>query len=152
MRWWVVAVVPVLGVAGWSGLGRDRQRQVHGAVRKITQGVQDASATVQDKFAEAQTSARNVGLEQQIEARLHSEKTLDAEKIELHVEDESTAILKGLVPDAAAKEKAVALTRDTRGVLQVVDHLAVVPPPRIIVARPANETVPAVAGVSRLQR
>jgi osmotically-inducible protein OsmY len=139
----------VLAVVGWAGLGRDRQRQVEGTVRTISQGVQDASATVQGKLAEAQTSARNLGLEQQIAARLHSEKTFDAEKIEVHVEDGGTAVLKGLVPDAAAKEKAVALTRDTRGVLTVVDHLAVVPPARVIVAPAAPASDAAVAGRPR---
>lgn len=151
-RLWAAAVVLVLGVGAWSVLGRERQRQVEGTVQTISRGVQDASATVQDKYAEARTSARNEGLRQQIATRLQGEKAFDAEKIEVHVEDESTAILEGLVPDAAAKEKAVALTRDTRGVLRVVDHLAVVPPPRVIVAPPANDTVPTVAPRPRSQR
>lgn len=147
--WWVAAALLGLGVAGWIILGQARQRQVEGTVRTITQGVQDASANIQDKFAEAQTSARNLGLQQQIEARLHGEKTFDANQIEVHVEEENTAILKGLVPDATAKEKAVALTRDTRGVNKVVDQLAVVPPARVIVAPPADDNVPADAGRPR---
>jgi hypothetical protein len=67
------------------------------------------------------------------------------------VEGECTAVLRGLVPDAAAKEKAVALTQDTKGVLKVVDHLAVLPKPRVISipetqapSEPGDE-VPAVA-------
>ena len=54
-----------------------------------------------------------------------------------------TAILRGSVPDAAAKQRAVLLARDTVGVSQVVDELAVLPTPvRVIPATPpaASET------------
>jgi hypothetical protein len=60
------------------------------------------------------------------------DKTLDAEKVQVSVEPEGTVIHKGLVPDLAAKEKAVSLVRDTRGVVQVIDHLAIPPTPRIV--------------------
>ena len=148
-RWWVATAVLGLGAAAWAGLDRERQRQAEGTVRTITQGVQDASAAVQNKYVEARTSARNLGLQQQVGSRLRGDKSLDAGKIEVHVEDESTAVLKGLVLDAAAKEKAVELTRDTRGVLKVVDHLAVTPPPRVITAPTADDAAPAVAVLPR---
>lgn len=150
-RWGIAGIVLAMSVAALAGLVRDRRGQADGTVETITQNVQDASATVMDTFVEARTSARNLGLAQQIEARLRNDKALDAEKIDLHVEDESTAILEGLVPDATAKEKAVALTRDTRGVLQVVDHLAVPPPPRVIAA-PSAAAPPEVTVRSRVER
>ena len=108
----------VLGVAAWYGLGAGRRGQIGDAVQTVSDGARDASTNVQGKVAEARTSARNAGLEQKVSARLHGDKSLGAEKIEVTVLEEGTATLKGQVPDAAAKEKAVALTRDTRGVLR----------------------------------
>jgi hypothetical protein len=150
---WVIAGVAI-GVVGaaWTGVGQDHRgpaNGVGGAVRTFAQGVQEASSSVRDRFAAARISARNLGLEQQIKSRLQGDKTFDAERIEVQVADESTAILKGLVPDAAAKEKAVTLTRDTRGVLKVMDHLAVPPPPRVISAPAADDSMPAVAARPR---
>lgn len=146
----------------WSGgLGRSRPRAggasegLGSAVETLAAGVHDATETVREKFAAVQSSARNLGIEQQVSARLHGDKTFDANKIELHVEEEGTAVLRGLVPDAAAKERAVELTQDTKGVLKVIDHLAVVPKPRIISVPQAElkadviESVPAVAARPR---
>lgn len=150
----------VLGVGAWAGNGWDRQGPASGAggtldraVQAISQGVQDASATVGEGITQAQTSARKLGLVQQIEARLHQDKAVEADRIEVVVEEEGTALLKGLVPDRACKDKAVALTRDTRGVAKVIDQLAVVPAPRVITAPPADDDpTPAVADRPRTFR
>ena len=159
VRWTIAGGLFGLGLAAWAGAGRDRRGPaeadagtIDGAVRTITQGVQDASDTVRDKFTTARASARNLGIEQQITTRLRQDKTLEANRIEVHVEDESTAVLKGLVPDDESKEKAVQLTRDTRGVLKVIDHLAVPPPPRVITSPREDDGVPAVATRSRSVR
>jgi hypothetical protein len=152
VRWAIAGAVFGIGVATWVGIGRERRGSgeaggtLDGAVQTIPRGVQDTSAAVGEQLAQARTSARNLGIEQQIAARLHGDKALDAEKIIVQVEDQGTAVLKGLVSDTAAKDKVVALTRDTRGVLKVVDQLAVVPSPRVIVAPPADAAAPAVAG------
>jgi hypothetical protein len=60
--------------------------------------------------------------------------------LELEVQDGGTAIMRGAVPDAAARERAVALARDTVGVTQVVDELTVLPPPRVILSTPPTLT------------
>lgn len=159
VRWTIAGGMLGLGLAAWSGAGRDRRGSseadggtIDGAVRTFTQGVQDASDTVRDKLTSARASARNLGIEQQIANRLRQDKTLEADRIEVHVEDESTAVLKGLVPDEDSKEKAVQLTRDTRGVLKVIDHLAVPPPPRVITSPREDDEAPAVATRSRAIR
>jgi hypothetical protein len=131
---WAAGLVFGLGGAAFTGLGQDQKAPVLGAIRTITQGVRD-------RIDHARTSARNLGIEQQVRARLQGEKTFEADRIELHVEDECTVVLKGLVPDTEAKEKAVVLARDTRGVLQVIDHLAVPPRPRVITAPPEADAV-----------
>jgi len=127
---------------------------LNGTFQTIVNKFQDASDTIHDTYTSARTSVRNLGLEQQIESRLRQDKTLDAGRIELHVEDEGTAVLKGLVIDVEAREKAVQLVRDTRGVLKVIDHLAVPPPPRVIVSpvKEENDDTSAVATRSQTIR
>lgn len=126
-------------LAGWATGGADRYGEpdgvfgtLSGAYRTTVKGLRYGTAFVQDCCSETQCSVRNLGLGQQIETRLCQDKKLDAQGITVQVEEDGTAVLKGLVPDAAHKEKAVILTRDTRGVAKVVDHLAVPPPPRVI--------------------
>ena len=153
MRWAALSFLIVLGLVAWACLGENRRGQIGDAVQTVRDGAQDASTSVQGKIAEVRTSARNVGLEQKISARLHGDRSLGAEQIEVSVLEEGTATLKGLVPHAEAKAKAVALTRDTRGVMHVVDQLAVPPPARIYGApEPAPEPEPAVATRSRTLR
>ncbi len=138
----VLGVAICLGMAAWASLGGERRGQVSGTVRTLADGAQDASTNVQGQLVKARTSAVNLGLEQTVGSRLHGDKTLGSEKIEIRVEDASTVVLKGLVPDEASKEKAVALARDTRGVQKVVDHLAITPAPRVIDASaPAGPAV-----------
>jgi BON domain len=115
--------------ASFTDVGQSYEGPVVGAFQAIRQGVRD-------RIDGARLSARNLGIEQQVRARLLGDKTFDGDRIELHVVDDCTVVLKGLVPDDEAKEKAVILARDTRGVLQVIDHLAVPPPPRVISASP----------------
>jgi len=140
----------VLGllVAGWAGGAGDRYGEPEGVVgafrgafRTVAKGVRYTVASVRDCCSQDGCSVRNLGLGQQIETRLCQDKRVDAEAIIVSVQEDGTAVLSGLVPDATHKEKAVALTRDTRGVERVVDQLAVAPRPRII-DTPAAEPVP----------
>ena len=152
MRGALLAVAIMLGLAAWIALGEARRGRIGDAVQTVTDGAQDASTNVQGKISDARTSARKVGLEQKVSDRLHGDKSLGAEKIEVTVLDEGTATLRGQVPDAAAKEKAVALARDTRGVVRVVDHVAVTPPPRVFDARDPQPVTPALATKRQVTR
>ena len=134
--------------AGWAGGLSDRYGEPEGAVgtfkgacRTVAKGVRYTIAHVHDCVSNDGTSVRSLGLGQQIETRLCQDKKVDAKQITVHVDEEGTATLRGLVPDSTHKEKAVALTRDTRGVLRVVDHLAVPPAARVI-DTPVGDSVP----------
>ncbi len=134
--------------AGWAGGLSDRYGEpegpvgtFRGACRTIAKGVRYTIAHVHDCCSNDGTSVRSLGLGQQIETRLCQDKKVDAEQITVHVDEEGIATLKGLVPDSTHKEKAVALTRDTRGVVRVVDNLAVPPPTRVI-DTPVGDAVP----------
>ena len=142
-RWALGLVATNLGVAGLSYSGYD-----NGAISGVAQ-------VVRDRFTQTRTSVRNRSLAQQIGERIRQEKTIEADRIEVSVEDESTAILEGLVADAGDKEKAVALTRDTRGVRKVIDRLAVIPASRVIDAPAAPDAAASTstaAGVAELPR
>ena len=151
MRWAALTLVIAVGLVAWACMGEGRRGQIGDAVKTVRDGAQDASASVQGKITEVRTTARNAGLEQRIEARLHSDTSLGAEQIEVSVVEEGTATLKGMVPHSAAKEKAVALTRDTRGVVKVVDRMAVPPPARVYDAS-ETDAEPAVAERPRTVR
>jgi hypothetical protein len=56
-------------------------------------------------------------------SRLRTDKSLSASTIEVTVA-EATVTLRGSVPDAALRQRAVELARETLGVEQVVDELA----------------------------
>ena len=129
MRWAIVG-----GLLGMVGViwGIATQDTGGGMVHDLTQGIRD-------RVADARASVRNQGLASQIEGRIRQDKNLIADKIEVVVEDGSTAILKGEVPDQDDKDKAVTLARDTRGVLKVIDQLALPPTPRVIEAAPAAD-------------
>ena len=58
-------------------------------------------------------------------SRLHWDKALTTSNMELEVQAGGIAILTGIVPDEAAKAKALTLTAETVGVIQVVDQLTV---------------------------
>jgi osmotically-inducible protein OsmY len=69
-----------------------------------------------------------MGIEARVFGRIHWDKELQGNTIELEVRNSSEAILRGSVPSAAARSKAVALARDTVGVTRVIDELSVSPP------------------------
>jgi len=85
-------------------------------------------------------------------SRLHWDKALTTSNLEIEVQAGGIAILTGIVPNQAAKAKALALTAETVGVIQVVDQLTVgaigspapvVPgTPPIIVTPPGSTVVP----------
>jgi hypothetical protein len=155
-RWAIVGIV--IGVLGssWVGVGRGRpgagdavaettdegEGSIDGAVRKVAQGVQDASTNVRDRVSRARASVRNQNLETAVKARLLQDKSLEAQNIDVQVEGDGTVILMGQVPDDGDKDAAVDLTRDVRGVARVEDHLAVPPVGRVFANRTDDETAP----------
>ncbi len=57
-------------------------------------------------------------------SRLHWEKALTTSSLEVEVQPGGVVLLRGVAPDARAKAKAVELTRNTTGVIQVVDEVS----------------------------
>ena len=122
----------------WAGVGRAQQgvgervgESLDDAGKVIKRGLQRSGEAVRDSFARTKTSVQNMGIEARIYGRLHWDKDLNGSSIELEVRNASEAILRGAVPTAAVRSKAVALTRETVGVTRVIDQLTITVPSRV---------------------
>ena len=143
-RWTIAGIV--IGVIGSSlartGLPRPEPADasasraartvgtIDGTVRSMAQGVREVSASVRGQFDRARASTEDRTLMERVEASLIQDQALDADGIDVTVEDEGEGILRGEGATAAAKELAVNLTRGLPGVARVEDHLAVTPKTR----------------------
>ncbi len=102
-------------------------RRVDNAGRNIRRGVERA-------FARTRASVHEQELITRVYSRIHWDKLLVGSALELEVRDDAVVFLRGTVPDTDAKKRAVVLARDTVGVNQVVDELAVAPPAKVVPA------------------
>lgn len=101
------------------------KERVSGAVDSVKKGVVNAEEAIKEQFSRAKSAVVNMGIEARVYSRLHWDKSLAAAKIDLTAPKEGVITLTGTVTDAKAKAKAVELTRDTVGVVQVNDELIV---------------------------
>ncbi len=119
-------------VVTWGCLALAQQGQVgqgiDNAGRAMKRGFQSAGAAVQGGFIKTKTSVHNMEVVSRVYSRLHWDKALTTSNLQLEVSNGGIATLTGVVPDAAAKAKALLLTSETVGVLQVVDQVVVTPP------------------------
>ncbi len=127
-----VLLVGALGRAGmaYQGLGGAAQEIKKGAGRigeGIKHGAEEVGDSLREGFQKARASVHGMGVEARVYSRIHWDKDLVNAPIELERQGDSTIILKGSVPDQAARTKALTLARDTAGVTSVVDSLAIAP-------------------------
>jgi osmotically-inducible protein OsmY len=61
-----------------------------------------------------------------IQAKYFVDPATKESEIDVSVKD-GVVLLRGTVPDAAARQRAIAIARNSQGVLQVVDRLTVAP-------------------------
>ena len=112
------------GCVAWGQQGPVSQG-LNEAGRAVKRGFQTAGQAVSGGFQKTRTSVHNMEVVSRVYSRLHWDKALTSSTMELEVQAGGIAIITGVVPDEAAKAKALALTADTVGVIQVVDQLAV---------------------------
>jgi osmotically-inducible protein OsmY len=145
---WVVTTMAGLTVVALglsAGVGRAQQpgvaeqfgEKLDNVGRGIVRGAQDVSDSVRKRFDTVRSEVSRMGVQPRVYSRLHWDKTLSTAHIEVHMLRDGVVLLRGTVPDAAAKAHAVALARDTRDVTGVVDELETV--------IPANAPAPAPA-------
>lgn len=99
--------------------------KVDGAVETLKRGVSSAGEAIREQYEKARTSVHNMGVTGRVYGRLHWDKALTTAKIDVEVQKNGVAVLTGSVGDAAARAKALELTRDTVGVTNVVDRLTI---------------------------
>ena len=135
-----VIAAGLLTLAGGFGIGVGRAQQDQGpaekagskldeAGRSFKKGLEDARDAVREQFARARGSVHNMDVASRVYGRLHWDKTLTTSTLDLDVKG-GVATLRGAVPDAKAKAKAVELAEDTVGISKVIDQLTIQPPPR----------------------
>ncbi len=130
-RWTVLAVAAL--AIGWAGSGRAQEtgkrvgEKLDEAGRSIKGGLNRAGTATKEAFARTRTSVQNMGVESRVYGRIHWDRTLNDALIELTASADGVITLNGTVADARAKLRAVDLARETVGVTQVVDALAIRP-------------------------
>jgi hypothetical protein len=95
------------------------------ALKSVRREFRDLSGEAQDRLARARASAGAMGVEARLYGRLHWDKTLNAVNLGIEVDRDGRATLRGVVPDAAARARAVELAGSTVGVAAVTDRLTV---------------------------
>ena len=98
------------------------------AGRAVRRGFQTAGQAVRGGMNNARASVANMEVVNRVYSRLHWDKALATSTLEAEVRAGGVVVLTGVVPDKAAKSKALSLTADTVGVVQVVDQVAIVAP------------------------
>lgn len=96
--------------------------------QQLDRGVEELGQQLRQGWAEIRQSVDRLGVQGRVYGRLHWDKALTGATIDIQVEQNSTVVLTGSVPNETAKQKAENLARDTVGVGQVINRLAVVTP------------------------
>jgi len=100
----------------------DRVDTAVGAIRQEAGAVADQ---LRRGIEQARVEVDKLGTNGRIYARLHWDKTLAGSTFDIEVRDGGRVVLRGAVPDASARSRAVELARNTVGVDQVTDELKV---------------------------
>jgi hyperosmotically inducible periplasmic protein len=112
------------GCVAWAQQGPVGQG-LNDAGRAVKRGFQSAGQAVSGGFQKTRTSVHNMEVVSRVYSRLHWDKALTTSTVEIEVQAGGITILSGVVPNETAKVKALALTSETVGVVQVVDRLTV---------------------------
>lgn len=149
----------VLGLSLGTGVGRAQTgvaeqigEKIDSVGRGIVRGAQEVTDSVRKRFEVVRTDVSRMGVHSRVYSRIHWDKTLQGARIEVHMLRDGVVLLRGTVPDAAAKAHAVGLARDTFDVTGVVDELEPLVPtaaPTTSTTTTAPVTVPALTRPSR---
>ena len=105
-------------------VGRAIKRGILNAEESVREELNKTRETVREGFAKTRESVQAMGIPSRVYGRLHWDKEFHA--IPLFVKAEGgTVTVRGTLPDAAAKAKAIELIKDTVGVTRVVDEIHV---------------------------
>jgi hyperosmotically inducible protein len=131
-----LALIPALAVGGGFGMIPQEPCAVERAGEKLDEagrqikqslerGFGTARDAVREQFSRTRDRVNDMNVEARVYGRLHWDKLLTTSTLELTVEARGIVTLRGSVPNAKAKKRAVELAVDTVGVARVIDQLAV---------------------------
>jgi hyperosmotically inducible protein len=145
MNYRMMAATLTFSVLAWTSAAQAQQGPIgqglSDAGRAVKRGFQTAGQAVSSGFQKTRTSVHNMEVVSRVYSRLHWDKALTGANFEIEVQAGGVAILTGTVLSEAAKTKALTLTAETVGVVQVVDQL-------VVTAGAANTPAPIVPGTS----
>jgi hypothetical protein len=131
----VIAIVAVLLIGywptGWSLRDRTEPSPTIGTGGRIdTERAREIGADIGERAAvatrEVRETVEEAGLTAKIKAKMALDDSVKARAIDVSTSG-TTVTVSGKVPSEAVRQRALALTRETAGVTDVVDHLEVVP-------------------------
>jgi hyperosmotically inducible protein len=91
--------------------------------RGLRRGASEITDAIRKRFEAVRTDVNRMETHSRVYSRLHWDKALNSSRFEVLMLRDGTVLLRGQVPDTAAKTQAVALARETFGVSAVVDEL-----------------------------
>ncbi|HKI18070.1 MAG TPA: BON domain-containing protein, partial [Isosphaeraceae bacterium] len=120
------------GVAAKAGekldeVGRAIKKGIVNAEETVRDGLNKTGESVREGFSKTRETVQGMGLVPRVYGRLHWDKALYSSTLFVKAEG-GTVTIRGLVPDEAAKAKAVALAKDTVGVTRLIVQISVVSP------------------------
>lgn len=95
---------------------------------RIDRALDRIGEDIRGGWEEARGAVNRMGVRGRVYSRVHWDKNLQGATIDIDAPEADVVVLRGSVPDAAAKRKAVQLASDTVGVARVVDELAIAEP------------------------
>lgn len=135
MRTWAVFALAALmltlttGRASWAQEHKTTTEKIKekasSAASSVKKGVTGAGEAIKNKFNQAKEHVVAMEIETRVYARLHWDKALTGTKLDLSAPRMGVIVLTGTVANSKARDKAVALTAETVGVTEVIDHLTV---------------------------
>jgi osmotically-inducible protein OsmY len=119
----LIVVFGAYAALAQQGVAERLGQKIDEVGRGVKEGVREVSDSVRKRFEVVQADVQRMGVHPRVYARLHWDKNLHGSKIEVHMFRGGVVLLRGMVPDAEAKKRAVTLAAETVDVSEVIDEL-----------------------------
>jgi osmotically-inducible protein OsmY len=94
---------------------------------KINRGLDRAEKKLRETWGDIQKATHRMTVQGRVYARLYWDKQLADAPFQVETKDGGVVVLKGSVPTAEAKHRAIELAQSTVGVHEAIDELGVAP-------------------------
>ncbi len=118
-----VCVLVVYGAMNAFG----QQKESDSIGDKVDRGVKAVESKLREKWGDVKRATHRMTIEGRVYARLYWDKSLADADLKIEGKDGGVIALKGTVPTAEAKHRAVELSQSTVGVNETLDELTVAP-------------------------